>query len=343
MTFVKVQKTKAYYKRFQTKYKRRRLGKTDYYARKRMVKQAKNKYNTPRYRFVVRFTNKYVICQVVYSLKDSDRVMCAAYSSELPRYGLPVGLKNYSAAYATGLLCARRLLEKLSVKIEVDGAEKSVTLASLYSGAEECTGEIDTDVDEDTKRKYFVTSLDRDEDGDVRVRPFRCFLDVGIQRTTKGCRIFGALKGAVDGGLDIPHNEKLFPGYTNEDGQIAYDAEDHKMKIEGALLSEYMEELKGEDEERYNELFSQYIKNEIDEDNLVETIVACHGKIRESPAAKHSTSAKARSAAGHAGRSKSLTDFPKQKNTPKFTYDERKARVAAKKAEIAAWIASQEE
>ena len=120
MTFVKIQKNKAYFKRFQTKYRRRRLGKTDYYARKRLVKQAKNKYNTPRYRFVVRFTNRYVICQVVYSLKDSDNVITSAYSSELPRYGLSVGLKNYSAAYATG----QRLLAAMSV--DVDGTKTAL-------------------------------------------------------------------------------------------------------------------------------------------------------------------------------------------------------------------------
>ena len=39
-------------------------GKTDYFARKRLVTQDKNKYNTPKYRFVVRFTNKDIVCQV---------------------------------------------------------------------------------------------------------------------------------------------------------------------------------------------------------------------------------------------------------------------------------------
>jgi len=39
-------------------------GKTDYYARKRLVVQDRNKYNTPKYRLIVRFTNKDVICQV---------------------------------------------------------------------------------------------------------------------------------------------------------------------------------------------------------------------------------------------------------------------------------------
>ena len=43
MAFVKVQKNKAYYKRWQTKYRRRRQGKTDYFARRKLVAQDKNK------------------------------------------------------------------------------------------------------------------------------------------------------------------------------------------------------------------------------------------------------------------------------------------------------------
>lgn len=39
--------------------------------------------------------------------------MCQASSKELPRYGVNVGLKNYAAAYCTGLLVARRLLHTL--------------------------------------------------------------------------------------------------------------------------------------------------------------------------------------------------------------------------------------
>ena len=66
--FVKVVKNKAYFKRYQVKYKRRRQGVTDYYARKRLVVQDKNKYNTPKYRMIVRFTNKDIITQVIYNL-----------------------------------------------------------------------------------------------------------------------------------------------------------------------------------------------------------------------------------------------------------------------------------
>uniref|UniRef100_A0A2I2YEN5 Ribosomal protein L5 eukaryotic C-terminal domain-containing protein n=1 Tax=Gorilla gorilla gorilla TaxID=9595 RepID=A0A2I2YEN5_GORGO len=59
-----VVKNKAYFKRYQVKFRRRREGKTDYYARKRLVIQDKNKYNTPKYRMIVRVTNRDIICQV---------------------------------------------------------------------------------------------------------------------------------------------------------------------------------------------------------------------------------------------------------------------------------------
>ena len=113
MPFVKVQKNKAYFKRFQVKYRRRRAGKTDYFARKRLIVQHKAKYNTPKYRLVVRFTNRYCICQIIYSQIDCDKVLASAYSSELPRYGMSVGLKNYAAGYCVGLLLARRVLDKV--------------------------------------------------------------------------------------------------------------------------------------------------------------------------------------------------------------------------------------
>merc|ERR1712236_150734 len=64
MGYVKVIKNRAYFKRYQVKFKRRREGKTDYYARKRLVTQDKNKYNTPKYRLIVRFTNKDIVCQI---------------------------------------------------------------------------------------------------------------------------------------------------------------------------------------------------------------------------------------------------------------------------------------
>jgi large subunit ribosomal protein L5e len=79
---VKLTKNKAYYKRFQVKYRRRREGKTDYYARKRLITQDKNKYNSPKYRLVVRITNADVIVQIAYAKITGDFIACAAYSHE---------------------------------------------------------------------------------------------------------------------------------------------------------------------------------------------------------------------------------------------------------------------
>lgn len=262
MPFQKVVKNKAYFKRFQVKYRRRREGKTDYYARVRLIRQDKNKYMSPKYRLVVRFTNSQCIAAVVRADITGDVTMASAYSSELQkRYGLKAGLKNYAAAYCTGLLCARRLLTK-------------VGLADTYEGSEDVTGEINEAEGMDGKT-YYVPEVDEEK------RPFRCFLDVGLAATSKGCRIWGALKGASDGGLDIPHNPKQFPGYDAESGE--YDASAHRDMIFGANVANYMNTLQEEDPEAYNKMFSQYIANGIDGEGLEDMYAAVHAAIRENP------------------------------------------------------------
>ncbi|PKI69792.1 hypothetical protein CRG98_009667 [Punica granatum] len=167
MVFVKAQKSKAYFKRYQVKFKRRREGKTDYRARIRLINQDKNKYNTPKYRLVVRFSNKDIVAQIVSATIAGDVVLAAAHAHELPRYGLEVGLTNYAAAYCTGLLLARRVLKMLEMDSE-------------YEGNVEATGE-DYSVEPAGER-----------------RPFRALLDVGLIRTTTGNRVFGALKTLME-------------------------------------------------------------------------------------------------------------------------------------------------
>merc|ERR1711917_39866 len=116
-TFVAVQKNKAYFKRYQVKFRRRREGKTDYFARKRLCVQDKNKYNTPKYRLVFRITNKDIIAQVAYARLQGDVIVSAAYAHELPLYGVPVGLTNYAAAYSTSsvLTLSTRARSRLTV------------------------------------------------------------------------------------------------------------------------------------------------------------------------------------------------------------------------------------
>ncbi|PWU84370.1 putative 60S ribosomal protein L5 [Trypanosoma cruzi] len=135
MPFVKVVKNKAYFKRFQVKYRRRREGKTDYQARRQMVLQDKTKFGTPKYRLVVRITNRDIIAQVVQAKVVGDEVVMAAYSHELPQFGIQHGLTNYAAAYATGLLVARRMLTKLGLANSSRARRRrTVLLGRAYEG-----------------------------------------------------------------------------------------------------------------------------------------------------------------------------------------------------------------
>jgi large subunit ribosomal protein L5e len=97
-------------------------------------------------------------------------VLTSAYAHELPAYGIKLGLTNFAAAYAVGLLCARRHLEK-------------VGLGETYKGVEEADGE--------------MFEIEEDEDK----RPFRCLLDVGLNSCTTGNKVFGAMSKLA---TDVP-------------------------------------------------------------------------------------------------------------------------------------------
>ncbi|PRT53308.1 60S ribosomal protein L5 [Wickerhamiella sorbophila] len=254
MPFHKTQKSAAYHSRFQTPFRRRREGKTDYYARKRLVTQHKAKYNSPKYRLVVRFTQKDIVAQIVSSQITGDVVLAAAYAHELPRYGVKHGLTNWSSAYAVGLLIARRVLQKLG-------------LDETYQGDEEHSGEF--------------SLTEAVEDGP---RPFKVFLDVGLARTTCGAKVFGVLKGASDGGLYVPHSPKCFPGWDIESEEL--DAEVLQKYIVGGHVAEYMEELADDDEERYRQLFNSYLEDGVEPDTIEDVFSNAHEAIRADPAAK---------------------------------------------------------
>lgn len=58
----------------------------------------------------------------------------------------------------------------------------------MYQGLKEVTGE-----------DYNV-----EQEGD-NPNPFQAVLDVGLARTSTGAKIFAVLKGAADGGVNVPH------------------------------------------------------------------------------------------------------------------------------------------
>jgi len=297
MPFTKLVKNNAYFSRYQVKYKRRRQGKTDYYARKKLITQARNKYNAPKYRLVVRFTNKDIICQIVTAEIGGDKVIMAAYAHELKRYGIKHGLTNWSAAYATGLLLARRLLKKFELDED-------------FVGVEEPDGE---------------HQLTEATEGDESRRPFKAFLDVGLVRTTTGARVFGAMKGASDGGLFIPHSANRFPGYDPEAKEL--DADTLRKYIYGGHVGEYMESLADDDEERYKSLFSGYIEDGIEADGLEEMYSDAHSAIREDPFKKDD----------EAGEKKSKDHWKaesKKYRTPKLTFEQKKEAVKKRIAEL---------
>ncbi len=201
-----------------------------------MVLQDANKYGTPKYRLVVRFSNKKVTTQIVYSTTIGDKVLCAADSSELAQWGLTTGQSSYAAAYATGLLIARRLLKQLK-------------LDTLYKGVKESTG---ADYDVSAEAESFKNDK----------RPFKAILDMGMINNSIGHRVFAALKGACDGGLHIPHNTRKFYGSekNEETKQWEYHPETNKQRIFGAHIDEYMTHLKGESEEDYKTQFNKWIQ-----------------------------------------------------------------------------------
>lgn len=288
MVFIKIQKNKAYFKRFQTKYRRRREGKTDYRSRTALVAQDKTKYNAPKYRLVVRISNADVVCQIVSSKIIGDIVHCAAYSHELPKYGVQVGLTNYAAAYSTGLLVARRLLNQIG-------------LADKYAGIDSTDG-----------KDYLVAS---DKDGDQR--PFRANLDVGLARTTTGAKVFGAMKGACDGGIHVPHSARRFPGFKKNGEKESYDPKVHRDRIFGVHVAQWMKKLKEDNEELYNKQFSKFISAGVKSEDIEALYKKAHAAIRADPVKI----------------AKEAKTFQRW-NQKKITRKERESRVAQKKARL---------
>jgi len=270
--FVKVLKNNAYFSRYQVKYRRRREGKTDYRARRFLVNQDKTKYNVPKHRLIARITNKDVIAQIAIATLKGDKIISAAYSHELPKYGVKLGLTNYAACYATGLLLARRVLKNLS--------SKNNDLFGKFKGQENVDG------------KHFMVKKDKD---DKTVRPFTAFLDVGLARTTTGARVFGVMKGVADGGVQVPHNTSRFPG--SKGGK--YNADKHRERIFGAHVAGYIadfqkqiaEKEKAKDLEalgklkaKYERQFGKFIKASLLKAADFEAVYkAAHAAIRKDP------------------------------------------------------------
>jgi large subunit ribosomal protein L18 len=109
--------------------RRRKEGKTDYKARRRLLISGKP-------RVVVRKTNRYIVSQIVISRYAQDKVEVNLSSKELMNYGWPKekegSLKNLTAAYLSGILMAKKS-NKISEGILDAGLIRSTPKSRVYS------------------------------------------------------------------------------------------------------------------------------------------------------------------------------------------------------------------
>jgi len=73
-------------------------------------------------------------------------------------------------------------------------------------------------------------------------------LDAGIYKPVNGSRVYAVIKGVVDNGVSLPHDEKVLPSTD---------------RINGKHIEEYAKSIEN-DADRYKKQFSKYLKENID-------------------------------------------------------------------------------
>lgn len=187
----------------------------------------------------------------------------------------------------------------------------------------------------------------------VDQRPFKAYLDVGLTRTTTGNRVFGAMKGAVDGGLYIPHTNKRFPGHHIEKAQETkgkkgkvvekgkasanWVPKEHRDHIFGNHVQNYLELLKKEKKEKVKVQFSRWETNLANAKvkTIEELYKKVHAEIRKNPlrAKVERKNAPVRKVISKAGDKSLVLENSKGKKWlrhKKLSNQERKERVALK-------------
>nr|AJS12238.1 50S ribosomal protein L18P [uncultured archaeon] len=89
-------------------------------------------------------------------------------------------------------------------------------------------------------------------------------LDIGMHTPSKGSLMFAALRGAIDSGLKT--------NYTTE--MISED------RITGAAIAAYAKQLKSKDEKAYGRIFSAYVKENFNPENIVDAFNTAKGRIK---------------------------------------------------------------
>ena len=88
-------------------------------------------------------------------------------------------------------------------------------------------------------------------------------LDIGLNDSVNGSRLYAAIAGAIATGLKIPHNEKVLPP---------------KERLQGEHIAKYAQSLKN-DKQKYELQFSNYIKKGLNPEKLIDHFNEIKGKI----------------------------------------------------------------
>jgi len=76
----------------------------------------------------------------------------------------------------------------------------------------------------------------------------KAILDIGFAPSIKNSRVYSALKGAIDAGLNVPSSDSIYP---------------KEEILNGSKIQKYAESLSN-DQEKYKKQFSNYLKNNVD-------------------------------------------------------------------------------
>lgn len=175
---------------YTVRYRRKRLGKTDYKTRLKLLKSGEM-------RLVIRRSLRNIWLQVVEFAPTGDKVVVSAHSRELRKLGWKGGTNNTPAAYLCGLLLAKKAKAK---------------------------------------------------------KILRAVLDLGLGVSVKGAVCYAALKGVVDGGVQVPHAKEILP--------------DDK-RIKGEHIAAWAKMVKA-NPDKYKNVFNNYTKAGINAENLPE-------------------------------------------------------------------------
>ena len=88
-------------------------------------------------------------------------------------------------------------------------------------------------------------------------------LDIGMNNSTKGSRLYAALAGAIDAGMKIPSDGEILPP---------------KERLSGEHISKYAQSIRN-DKLRYERQFYDYIKKGLNPEDIVKHFNEVKGKI----------------------------------------------------------------